>query len=102
MSSLDSVLGLSFNKKDEMGQYEKCIPLDELALRITEKLYGAHSRETATALNNLSMVYSKLEQYDKALPLMERAYALRRDILGEDDPAAIMLRDRVILFREKM
>jgi hypothetical protein len=44
------------------------------------------TRETATTLNNIGMVYYYSQDLPRAASLMVQALALRRKLLGPDDP----------------
>ena len=73
------------------GQDEKSVPLYVQALPVTEKLHGENSLERAAALEKLSLAYSGLGDCQSALPLMERAWALRCDLQGRYAPDTLRL-----------
>ena len=45
---------------------------------------GPDHPDVATALNNLAALYSRLERYDEAEPLLRRSLAIREKVLGPD------------------
>ena len=46
----------------------------------------AEARETATALNNLAIVYQSLARYTEAEPLFRRAIEIDAKVFGKDHP----------------
>jgi tetratricopeptide (TPR) repeat protein/CHAT domain-containing protein len=70
----------------EMGQYEKALPLQELAVSVYKKGLGEEHPEVARSLNNLALLYFKMGQYEKTLPLQEQALKIDKKTLGEDHP----------------
>jgi tetratricopeptide (TPR) repeat protein len=68
------------------GHYEEAIPLAQQVVTELEKSAGPSSREVASALNNEAELYNKLQRYAEAEPLYKRALAIRRAVLGPDDP----------------
>ncbi len=54
---------------------------------IREAQLGADHPDTATSLNNLAGLYDAMGQYEKALPLYERALAISEAQLGADHPS---------------
>ena len=52
-----------------------------------ESLGGEQTNtDAATSLNNLGLVYFNQEEYDKALPLFEKALQIRQKLLGDEHP----------------
>jgi len=58
--------------------------LDQGAKRVDRELAGDPELE-GTMLDNIGRAYSTLGLYDQAEPLLERAFALRKKTLGEDN-----------------
>lgn len=48
-----------------------------------------------TTLSNLACSYRQLGDYQKAIELFEKAYALRAKVLGESDPRTLKTLDRL-------
>jgi tetratricopeptide (TPR) repeat protein len=59
------------------GQHTQALGLQESALAITEADLGPNHPHTATALGNLAATYSEIGRYADALPLEQRALAIR-------------------------
>src|ERR1700688_1174463 len=55
------------------GQYQEAIPIAEKLVALCEQILGPDSTDTATALNNLAVVYSPLGYYTKATQVKLRA-----------------------------
>ncbi len=51
-------------------------------MSLLETHLGPDHPEVANALNNLALLYSKLREHEKALPLHERAMAIREKAYG--------------------
>ena len=62
------------------------VPLYEKLVNLLIGALGPEHPDTATALNNLALTYSRLAQYDKALPLKLRALAINEKVLGPEHP----------------
>ena len=56
---------------------------------LAEKAYGPADQKTATALGRLAITYGELGDYAKALPLEERALAIREKALGPEHPETV-------------
>src|SRR5260370_774051 len=69
-----------------MGEYGKAEPLCQEALRIYEKVLGSEHPSTATGLDNLGELYSRMGEYAKAEPLYQEALRIRQKVLGSEHP----------------
>jgi tetratricopeptide (TPR) repeat protein len=67
------------------GNYEQAQAFQESALRISEKVNGLHHPSTASALENLGIIYQRLGRRADALPLLERALKIYEETLGSLD-----------------
>ncbi len=72
---------------DEMGRYEKALPLYQQALQIRKEVFGERHQNYAASLNNLAYVYDMIGSYKKALPLFQQALQIRKDVFGEKNLA---------------
>lgn len=88
--------------KDSLAAAEKLYEAGELAeqrkeynlalenflkeLEYCRLIFGDKHPEYALSLNNLSLLYTKLEQYEKALQLNQHALQIWRDAVGERHP----------------
>ena len=61
---------------------DKAGPLLKQALRLREKLQGAHHADTATSLADLAQYHRQQRDVQAALPLLERALAIREKNAG--------------------
>jgi tetratricopeptide (TPR) repeat protein len=68
------------------GYYEQAIPLAAQIVAALEKSAGPTSPEVASALNNEAELYNKLHRFSEAEPLYRRSLAIRRAVLGPDNP----------------
>ncbi|MDR2528229.1 MAG: tetratricopeptide repeat protein [Synergistaceae bacterium] len=66
------------------GQYLEAKEYYERVLPLCLKLFGEESPNTAEVLNDLGLVYHKLEDYPKAKKIYERALAIRLEVFGEE------------------
>jgi len=76
---------------DARGDYEGAEPLYRLALQIRERI-DPEGLETAAVLNNLGELYLAQHYPDKALPVLQRAYAIRSKSLPEKHPDRVATR----------
>lgn len=80
----------TLGKKRELlyrqGNYREAIPIAEIILRETERKYGKEHPSTATALNNLALLYANNGDYASAEPLYKRALEIREKKLGKEHP----------------
>jgi tetratricopeptide (TPR) repeat protein len=69
------------------GQYQEAVPIAEKLVALCEQILGPDSTDTATALNNLAVVYSTLGYYTKAEQVQLRALKIYEKHFGTDHPA---------------
>jgi len=69
------------------GQYQEAIPIAEKLVALCEQILGLDSTDTATALNNLAVVYSTLGDYGKAEQVQLRALEIYEKHFGTGHPA---------------
>jgi tetratricopeptide (TPR) repeat protein len=62
------------------------IPLYEEFASLIEHRLGPEHLDTATALNNLALLYYAQGRYEEAPPLVKRALKIREKVLGEEHP----------------
>jgi tetratricopeptide (TPR) repeat protein len=87
---------------DQMGDYPAAAAFKEATLTLTTSEFGPDAVETATALNNLALVYETLARYAEAEPLYRRAIEIGEKTLGKEHPdvatqynnLALLLRDQ--------
>ena len=85
-----------------MGQYDRALPLYEVALEISKSELGDRHPNTATSMSNLAYLYSSMGQYDRALPLFEQAVDILEEVLGQEHPNTKAVQENLRLLREKM
>ncbi|MDO4469053.1 MAG: tetratricopeptide repeat protein [Bacillota bacterium] len=61
------------------------------AYEICKEEYGEETPETLTALNNLTMAYGDLGNYEKALELFREAYEKSCKVWGEEKPDTLIV-----------
>ena len=84
----------------EQGRYDDALSVAENALKLSERELGTDHLTTATALNELAVVYVALGRYDEAEPVYKRSLAIREESLGPDDPdVALSLNNLAQLYR---
>jgi ankyrin repeat protein len=66
------------------GRYDEALKLSEDALKAAEAEYGGNHHVVADALENLGIVYGRLEKHGQALECDERAFGIRRKLFGEE------------------
>lgn len=64
------------------GEYDRVDKLLKEKYRITQELYGDKKIETISAMNLIAINYYRMEQYDKALPLLRKVLKLRTQVQG--------------------
>jgi len=79
-------LGLKGLLLGELGNYEAAVRILQERLRLSRRLYGTESPQTATALNELGATYSTLGRFEDAEPLLRESLAIRRRVLPAEDP----------------
>ncbi len=68
------------------GRYQQALPYAEKALKLAEHELGSDHPTTATALNNLAVLYKAQGKYAEAEPLYKRALAIKEKALGPEHP----------------
>ncbi len=68
------------------GDYAAATPIALKAVKAAEAAFGPDDANTATALNNLALLYEKQDKNADAEPLFERALSIREKALGAEDP----------------
>ena len=63
----------------QAGKFNEAIPIAQEFLELSEKALGPDHPDTATALNNLAVLYHSMGDYAKAEPLYQRALKIRRE-----------------------
>ncbi|CAN0352118.1 unnamed protein product, partial [Hapterophycus canaliculatus] len=71
------------------GKFEESERHYRLSLTMDETFYGRDHHEVAKDLNNLAIVLSAQGKYAEAIPLLERAFEIRKKVLGGDHPDTI-------------
>ena len=66
---------------DKLGDYKQAIALNLKALKI-RLLYDKESYDVGTVYNNLGVVYSNNEEYDKAIYYLDKSVAIYEKVLG--------------------
>jgi hypothetical protein len=56
-----------------------------------QRLLGDEHPNVATSLNNLALLYAHQEHFEKAVPLLEQAVQILRQLLGEEHPSTQIL-----------
>lgn len=86
----------------ERARFKEAIPILQLAVKLSEQLFGIEHLNTATALHNLAATHRELVQHDIAQPLYERALAIRQQHLGLYHlDVASTIRELADLYQEK-
>ncbi len=67
------------------GRFQEAIILAEEALKIRARVLSSEHPDIATSLNNLALLYSKIEEYSKAEPLYQRALEIRKKAVESED-----------------
>jgi CHAT domain-containing protein len=70
----------------DLGDYNKALECNLLALKIREKLLGKEHTKYATSLNNIAWNYLALGDYKKALDYNLLALKIREKLLGKEHP----------------
>lgn len=77
-----------------MKDYTRALQLYTEASNIYSRLEGKRSFHYAAVLNNLSLVYLDLQDYEKALAYTEKALSIIRILPGHDEEEAVSLINR--------
>ena len=67
----------------DYGKYEKAIEVYQRLIAISEAIYGADSIKTATAYNNIALVYKTIDKYQEAKDFHFKALSIEEKLLGE-------------------
>src|SRR5262249_31499874 len=78
--------GRAGNLARMMGDYATAASFAEATLSLVTSAFGPDDRQTATALNNLALMYRYLARYMEAEPLFRRAIEIGEKVLGKDHP----------------
>ena len=70
----------------QAGKFNDAIPIAQKAVELSEKALGPDGPDTASALNDLAMLYDSLGDYAKAELLLKSALKIREKTLGPDHP----------------
>ena len=82
------------------GKYQEAIPPAERAVDVAKRARGPEDPETATALNNLGLLFPKIGDYAKAEPLYQESLRIRQKVLGPEHPdTAVSLSKLALLYQ---
>ena len=70
----------------EKGKYQEAIPIAERAVEVAKRARGPENPETASALNNLGLLFDYTADYAKAEPLFQEALRIRQKVFGQEHP----------------
>ncbi len=70
----------------EIGNYDKAEAMHRAALALNKNLFGPASKETATALNDLGLVFWKQRKLTEAETAHKESLAIRRQLFGNEHP----------------
>jgi tetratricopeptide (TPR) repeat protein len=68
---------------DDIGLYEKALPLYEEALQIRARTVGKQNLSYVTSLNNLGVLYMRMQEYDKAIAFFEESLQTTVQTVGK-------------------
>jgi tetratricopeptide (TPR) repeat protein len=83
-------LGVAYVGLGKLTQAEKCL---RESLTVLESALGSEDPLVAQNLSSLGMLYHRLHRYRAAMPLQERALALREKVGSSDVSVAVALND---------
>jgi tetratricopeptide (TPR) repeat protein len=82
----------------EQGRYQEAIPIAQRAIEAAKRARGSEQAETATAVNNLGLLFKRIGDYAKAEPLYQEALRIRQKVLGpENSDTALSLNNLGLL-----
>ena len=81
----------------KLRQHNKAIEYYQRSLDMWTKLYGLYHPNVASAYFNLGLLYEDLGQYDLTIENYERTYQIRKNVLADDHPDTIKVKDRIEL-----
>ena len=67
----------------DYAKYEKAIEVYQRVIALSEAIYGAESLKTATAYNNIALVYKTIDKYQEAKDFHFKALSIEEKLLGE-------------------
>lgn len=70
----------------QLGLYDRAVPLLEQALEARLQLFGSESLEVAESLESLGRLAERQGRFAEARPMLERSLAVRERALGAEDP----------------
>jgi CHAT domain-containing protein/tetratricopeptide (TPR) repeat protein len=86
----------------DVGRYRESESLLKATLETARMTFPVGSLELCTHINNLSLLYQKIGQYDEALRLMEENMGLLKAKSGEADPDYLKSRlNLAVLYRDR-
>jgi CHAT domain-containing protein len=88
IDTIDSLVNLAIIY-NELDPYE-ALPLSEKAYFLTRDLGDQHPGSLLNSLTNLASVYNKLGRFSEALSLIQKAYSLSKEVLGEKHPDTVV------------
>ena len=77
---------------EHLGQFTQAENLYTKLLGVSERFWGNESPGTLQALHDLGGMHFAKGEYDKAIPLLEQALAIRKKVLGETMDATLLTR----------
>jgi len=80
-------LGTSAELHGNYGNYDHAMELYSRIVEIREKVLGKEHPDTATAYNNIALVYAKQGDDNKALEWYHKALAISEKVLGKENLA---------------
>ena len=78
--------------------YTKAIPVAQKARDAAESEYGAESRESVLAINNLAMLYKRTKHYSAAEPLYKKALSTSEKLYGPENPDLALPLNNLAMF----
>jgi len=91
---LDSLLATISGVYQDLGAYDRALPLREEALALEEQLHGASSRPVRESLGDLAEIRAGLGELELATALHERRLALALAVAPPDDAEIADVRTR--------
>lgn len=83
----------------DAGEYSKALCTAESLYISCRDVFGENSRNSLLALNNLSLCYSKIDNYlQVAIALAEEAYIQSKENLGEEDTVTLVALNNLVAF----
>lgn len=74
---------------EQMGRYRRAEELFKKALQINVKSLGENDASTASAANNLAVLYRRLGNFEDAERFYKRALSITESVLGRRDPRTL-------------